>query len=153
MTSDVPTAVRIVNASAIASAGTTRKPPPTPKSPVTKPTPAPAARSRGRRSGGHAPVRSQGPSGSGSSSSALRHIACAAATITSANAASSSRPPTCSATSVPAAMPGIAAAVNEPAWRQQTRPARACATLPAIAPAATTSSDVVVASGTVWPMT
>ena len=42
MTSDVPTAVRIVNASAMASVGTMRNPPPTPKKPVTKPTAAPA---------------------------------------------------------------------------------------------------------------
>ena len=41
--SDVPTAVRIVNASATASVGTIRKPPPTPKKPVTKPTATPAS--------------------------------------------------------------------------------------------------------------
>ena len=79
-----------------------------------------AAAAAGRRR--CAPTR---PSGSGSLSSALRQVACAAASITSAKAASSSAPLTASAASVPSAMPGMAAAVNEPAWRQQTRPARA----------------------------
>ena len=130
-----------------------RKPPPTPKKPVTNPTAAPATRSRGSRSGGQVPPRSHGPSGSGSLSSALRQVAWAAASITSAKPASSSVPLTASAASVPSAMPGTAAAVNEPAWRQQTRPARAWLSPPATAPAATTTSDAVVASGTVWSRT
>ena len=66
MASDVPTAVRMVKASAMASVGTMRKPPPTPKKPVTKPTAAPAMRSRGSRSGGQAPPLSQAPSRLGS---------------------------------------------------------------------------------------
>ena len=40
--------------------------------------------------------------------------------------------------------------MNEPAWRQHTRPARAWLSAPATAPAATTSSDAVVAWGAAW---
>ena len=73
--------------------------------------------------------------------------------MTTAKPPSSRVPLTASAASVPAAMPGMAAAVNEPAWRQHTRPARAWLRPPAIAPAATMSSDAVVASGTGWSRT
>ena len=120
---DVPTAVRIVKASAIASVGTIRKPPPTPKKPVRKPTSTPARRSRGSRSGGQLPPVSQVPS-AGSSLSALRQVAAAAASMTSANAPSSAVPLTASLARVPATRPGTAASVNEPAWRQHTRPAQ-----------------------------
>ncbi len=95
-------------------------------------------------------MRSHSPSDSGDPSRDLRQVAWAAASITTANATSSSRPLTASPASVPAATPGMAAAVNEPAWRQQTRPARAWLSPPATAPAATTSSEAVVACGTVW---
>ena len=91
--------------------------------------------------------------GSGSARSARRQIERAATTITSASAASSSSSGTAPPTIVPSAMPGSAATVNETTWRQQTRPWRAWPTAPASAPAPTTSSEPVVASGRSSPST
>ena len=50
--SDVPTARRMGSARKIASVGTMRNPPPTPKNPVIAPMTTPAKRSRAGRSGG-----------------------------------------------------------------------------------------------------
>lgn len=142
--SEVPIARRMENASAIASVGTTRKPPPTPKKPVSAPTSRPAARSDASRIGGH-PERLGLAAGAPASTLALRHVAAAAASMIPANAVISTLPLTVSPSAVPAITPGSAAVVNAAAWPQHTRPSRAWLRPPVSAPAVTTTSDAVVA--------
>ena len=122
--SEVPIARRIENASAIASVGTIRKPPPTPKKPVSAPTSRPAARSDASRSGGQA-ERLASAAGALASLPGFAPRRGCGDEHDHREAAISAPPLTAFPSAVPAITPGSAAAVNATAWRQQTRPSRA----------------------------
>ncbi len=138
-TSDVPTATGIGSPASSASAGTTRKPPPAPTSPVTRPTASPSSTillADGSR---------VGPSSAGAPRRP-RSIATDVAIIVSANAIISTVLGMCPPRSPPRKAPAIPAAPKLTPVRHRTRPARAWLTAPTAEVTPTTTSEAAIAS-------
>src|SRR5690606_33150565 len=151
--SDVPTASGIVRCRASVRAGTTTNPPPTPKSPVRKPTRVPAtSTAAARRAATCRSVRRVAVAPIAAASPRRVHdgqavsIRWAATSTSTEKPTSSVSPSSRPLSSAPAHDPGTPTATNTAATPHRTRPARACRPAAPAAEAPTATSDVAVAA-------